>query len=170
MFITPYMEHKQKLSDYYTQSYSSIRYKSKRAGRGYPNITKDAFIHWLIINRVEYLWEQYVESGYESKMKPSVDRIDPHKGYEFGNMQLITWGENHKKGVNSQKHHDNCNPHKREVILKHKHTGEVLMFESRRQAAGVLGVHEGSITRVMTGKRKTIKGYFTLTGEELEIK
>jgi hypothetical protein len=35
----------------------------------------------------------------ESSLKPSVDRINPLKPYTKDNIQLVTWGENDKKGI-----------------------------------------------------------------------
>jgi len=37
-------------------------------------------------------------SGYNRWQRPSIDRIDSKKGYSLGNIQLMTWKENWKKG------------------------------------------------------------------------
>ena len=66
---------------------------------------------WMIKqdNFVE-LFNNWKLSGYESRLKPSGDRLDDYKPYTFDNLQLITWGENSdkmhrdvKSGKNSKK-------------------------------------------------------------------
>jgi hypothetical protein len=43
---------------------------------------------------------KWIESNMESSLKPSVDRINPLKPYTKDNIQLMTWGENDRKGYN----------------------------------------------------------------------
>lgn len=44
------------------------------------------------------LYNNWIKSGKDKNKKPSFDRIDNKKGYEFSNLQLITWEENNAKG------------------------------------------------------------------------
>lgn len=146
------------LKNYYTQVYSSVRYKSKRRGDDYPKFTKEQLIEWLIINGLNQLWINYLESGKDKNLKPSIDRIDPYKGYEFDNMQLITWRENHLKGVRSNKHkksyqyRENGKP-----VSLYKNGIFVKTFKSSVLCAKFLGVHKVSISKVLNGRLKTIK-------------
>ena len=43
------------------------------------------------------------ESGYKSRMKPSVDRLNDFKTYSFDNIRLVTFRENESKG-HKQRH------------------------------------------------------------------
>jgi len=43
------------------------------------------------------LFKEYRESDFVSELAPSIDRINPLRGYELDNIQVMTWGENHKK-------------------------------------------------------------------------
>lgn len=164
---------KQTLKGYLTQAFSSVRYKSKRRGEDYPNFTKNEFILWMHKNNVYLKWLEYIESDYDINKKPSVDRIDDYKPYTFDNMQLITWKENRLKGVNGEKHHLSC--HNRQNMKKVKIVnvfGETIKtFDSVIDCAEFLGVHKVSVSRVLCGKRKSIKGYkiISLTGEELTL-
>jgi len=49
------------------------------------------------------LFKAWVDSGYDSDLMPSVDRIDDYKPYTRDNIQLITWKENNIKLGKNQK-------------------------------------------------------------------
>lgn len=165
---------KQTLKGYITQAFSSVRYKSKRRGEEYPNFTKDEFVLWMHENNVHLKWIEYVDSDYNIDKKPSVDRIDDYNPYTFDNMQLITWKENRLKGVNGKKHHLACSNKQNMKRVKIVDIfGETLQeFDSIKDCAEYLGVHKVSVSRVLCGRRKTIKGFkiFAITGEELNLK
>lgn len=55
------------------------------------NITKEEFVNWML--SVEEIHNQIVSRGEIS----SIDRIDEEKGYELGNLQLISLHENLEK-------------------------------------------------------------------------
>lgn len=57
------------------------------------NMTKDEFATWM--KSVEHIHNQIVEKGEKS----SVDRIDDTKGYEIGNLQMISLHENIEKRI-----------------------------------------------------------------------
>lgn len=40
------------------------------------------------------LWNNWIKNNYERKLCPTVDRIDPKKGYTLDNMRWITHSEN----------------------------------------------------------------------------
>jgi hypothetical protein len=55
------------------------------------------------------LFEQWVDSGYQRKLSPSVDRIDPSKGYVIGNMRWLTHSQNSSLGaINKNKLSQSC--------------------------------------------------------------
>jgi len=88
-----------------------LRYKSMKArveGRdigavssvGQPILSKAEFISWALNNPdFHYLYRDWVESGYQMKYAPSVDRIDERFGYELFNMQFVTHGENVRRAL-----------------------------------------------------------------------
>ena len=159
------------INKFITQAYSSVRYKSKRRGDKIPDFSKQELREWLFENKLNDLWQQYVSSEYDINKKPSIDRIDDYKGYEFSNMQLITWRENLLKGVNGIKHHRNCkNEHFYKPVFVWNKSGRFIgKFENQTQAAEFLSCHITSISRCIVGKRKTIKKHI-LTNTELTIK
>ena len=44
------------------------------------------------------LYNSWVQSGYERKLAPSVDRVDPNRGYTIDNMEWVTHSENSRRG------------------------------------------------------------------------
>jgi len=52
------------------------------------------------------LWATYVESGFDRKQAPSVDRLDSSKGYSFDNVEWVTHSENSRRGA-VQRHQKN---------------------------------------------------------------
>lgn len=167
-----------KIHQFITQVYSSMRYKSKRRGDNLPDFTKEQFKEWLYKNNVSDMWITYLESGCEKNLKPSVDRIDDYGLYEFSNMQLITWRENQIKGVNGEKHHNNSKNKNlmKPVFIWNKRGLLIKECKNSFEVSDFLGCHLNSVSRAITGKRKTIKKHiltnknFALAGEELEMK
>ncbi len=47
------------------------------------------------------IWLDWQESGYDLRMAPSVDRVDPTRGYELDNLQILTNEANTLKGTMS---------------------------------------------------------------------
>ena len=166
----------QTLKQYITQVYGSVRYRAKRRGDKYPKFTKLELLGWMLNNGLDIMWNQYIKSNFNKNLKPSIDRINDYKGYSFDNMQLITWKENNLKGVNGEKHHRACHnrQNKKTVYQYDKELNLIATHKSINDCAKNIGVHPVSISRALTGERKTIKKYilkyFALTNSELTIK
>lgn len=62
-------------------------------------LSKEDFYKWAESSpdweRLYLDWEQ---SGYERKLAPTVDRIDPSRGYTVDNMRWLTHSENSRLG------------------------------------------------------------------------
>lgn len=66
-------------------------------------LPKEDFYKWAMDNKdFHTLWDKWVESGYERKLCPSVDRIDSSIGYTIPNMQFVTFSVNCKRGSDSR--------------------------------------------------------------------
>jgi len=58
------------------------------------SFTRKEFFGFVIGNEYEEMHEAWVNSGYERGLCPTVDRIDPYKGYSIENIQIITREDN----------------------------------------------------------------------------
>lgn len=60
---------------------------------------KEEFYVWAISSpEFHRLYAEWVESGYERKLAPSVDRVDSKIGYRAWNMEWVTHSENSRRG------------------------------------------------------------------------
>lgn len=74
--------------------YKTQKRHQKLRGHGDMPYTKDELISWCKSNGFDDLYSKWTDSGNDTKLKPSVDRIDDFKGYSFDNIRLGTWQEN----------------------------------------------------------------------------
>jgi hypothetical protein len=67
--------------------------------RGKGLLAKSDFYAWALASESFHrLFACWVASGYDRKLAPSVDRIDPMQGYQLGNMEWVTHSENSRRG------------------------------------------------------------------------
>jgi hypothetical protein len=61
-------------------------------------MSKEEFMRWAEQSKDSFniLFEAYEQSGFELRLAPSIDRIDPDKGYTLGNVRWVTQSENSK--------------------------------------------------------------------------
>lgn len=74
--------------------YKTQKRNQKLRGHGELPYTKEQLIAWCEGNNFDDLYKKWKDSGYETNLKPSVDRLDTFKGYSLDNIQLVTWKEN----------------------------------------------------------------------------
>jgi len=68
--------------------------------QGKSLLPKDEFYKWAMsCEEFHRLYNAWVESDYNRKLTPSVDRIDSSKGYEIENMEWVTHSENSRRGA-----------------------------------------------------------------------
>jgi len=84
--------------------YGEQKKRSKRRGHAPPSYTCDE-LRWWMLGQVLFkeLFEAWELSGYAKNLVPSIDRIDSTKGYDFSNIQVMTWEENNFKGRKERK-------------------------------------------------------------------
>lgn len=96
--------------------------------------------------------KEYIHDNFESEIKallneglsPSIDRIDPNKNYERGNIRILEKMKNVKLGLKNA--HE-----KRKIKLKVIFNDEEYMFNSIREASNELKIPYGSLYDVFRG-------------------
>ena len=133
-------------SIYNTQVQNSIKL-DRRA----PEYTKQELSSWLTSQSIFHvMFSEWVNSGYNKWLKPSVDRRCDYTHYCMSNIQLMTWRENYDKGRVLV-----SNP-----VGQYSKEGNLLgVFKSILEASLKTKVSDSNISRVCRGKRKTAGGY-----------
>lgn len=73
-------------------------HSSRMRKHSLPAYSLPEFREWFINQPVWIqLYNAWVDSGYLTAYRPSVDRLDNSTGYQFDNIQLVTFKENNKK-------------------------------------------------------------------------
>ena len=81
-----------------------IQKKKAHLYKGLPILDRQDFYKWALKNREFWkLFRVWEKSNYDRKLCPTVNRIDPLKGYELSNMEWLTHSENSRLGALSQR-------------------------------------------------------------------
>ena len=142
-------------------TYNHQKSHSKYREYNPPAYTKQELKDWLFSQKLFHkLFDNWVKSGYENKLKPSIDRKNDYKGYSLDNIQLMTWGENNKKSHLDRINGIN-NKQSKAVIGINKKTGEKTEFYSMSKAGRVRNIKISNISKCCSNKKgyKSAGGY-----------
>ena len=142
-----------------TAIYSSQKRNSIKRGHASPLYTRKELHKWVTTHKnFNQLYDNWVDSGYLTKLKPSIDRIDDYLGYSFDNIRLVSYQDNHRKSYEDR--HNGVNTKASKTVLQFTKDGEyVATYYSPKNANLNTGVSDGSISRVCKGDRKTAGGF-----------
>ena len=148
-----------------TQIYGSQRNSSKKRNHNLPNYTKKELEHWLIFStNFKELYNNWIESNYQTQLIPSCDRINNDLPYSLDNLQLMTWAENKQKSHNEMrsgilKHGRNL---QKPIVSINIKTKQIINYPSACEASRVTGVNRRNIQEVCNNKtnRKSAGGYY----------
>ncbi len=79
--------------------HKNIKYRGRHV-----YFTKKQFLEFIEGTNFNSLFDNYIRSGKDIRLAPSVDRIDNNKDYSFDNIQLMTHSENSSKGAKYEQH------------------------------------------------------------------
>lgn len=139
---------------YSNQKRQFLRIDSKRNKHSVHYSVKQ--LHDKFLNDKKYLkiYKEWVESGYKSYLKPSIDRINSFKNYTINNIQVLTWEQNRKKG------HIEVGIKSRKKVSMYSMDGKkIKTFHSLVQAKKIMKLKGNHISAVCRGKLKSYKGY-----------
>lgn len=131
--------------------YSSQKQSSEIRNHELPNYTRIDLQNWIFSQpNFEELYNNWVESGYDKMMKPSVDRKNDYLPYTLDNIRLVTWMQNNDKHYEDRKNGIN-NKHSKSVS-KFDLSGNLIdTYYSQKQAGRVTGISPVSISRCCIG-------------------
>jgi len=93
-------------------------------------------------------------SGYETALRPSIDRLDNSIGYTKKNIQLTTWGANKSNGYTTRK--NGTDTKRLKPVNQFTLDGEFIRnYFSMSEAARQTGIAQGGISQCCLNKTKT---------------
>jgi len=135
---------------------------SKRRGHDIPSYTQNELFEWVCsVPFFDSIYNNYVLSGYQKMLVPSVDRINDNLPYTFDNIQLMTWRENKDKAHRDMRIGKLTHGTKPQIpIIQYDLEGNIIFeHHSIMSASRETGVDDGNIVKVCKGFRKTAGGY-----------
>lgn len=82
----------------FTNIYTLQTMRSKKRGHEKQSYTKKWLIDWALSQNIFHeIYDKWKNSGYETNLRPSIDRIDNSIGYTKENIQIMTVNENVRK-------------------------------------------------------------------------
>lgn len=139
--------------------YSSQKQSAKHRGHQMPSYTLEQLADWVFNQpNFEYLYANWVDSGFDSRKKPSCDRIDDYAPYMLGNLRLVTWGENNSRSWEDTK--SGINNKRSKPVLQITREGIVVEeYYSISNAGREAGVRFTAISACCNGERRTAGGF-----------
>tara|TARA_R110000822_G_scaffold158970_4_gene298486 strand:+ start:1815 stop:2318 length:504 start_codon:yes stop_codon:yes gene_type:complete len=139
--------------------YYAQRGSSKDRGHEMPDYEREWLVDWIQSQpHFDALFNAWVESDYDTKLRPSVDRVDESKPYTKNNIQLVTWRYNNIRRKTSVIRNTKGRFTKH-VIQLDLEGWVVDTHESTAVAARRSGTSQSNISNVCNGKHKQSGGY-----------
>ena len=138
--------------------YSAQKRKSIDRGMPTPSYSKEELREWLMSKELFHkLFNDYVNAGYESFSRPSIDRVDDNKPYTFDNIELVTWGVNQDRAYKNLRKAKN-DRHIAYPVAQYSITGiHISDYVSFKEASRETGVDDYCIAlcaRGLKGKKQ----------------
>jgi len=139
--------------------YRTQKSSSKTRNMPLPTYTIEWLSLWLKGQPLFYLlYDEWVKSGYDKYLKPSVDRLDDELSYTILNIQLMSWRENKNKYDSDRKNGIDKKQNKK-VLQFSKDNIFVASYFSLSNASLKTGVSESCISNSCNGKTKYASGF-----------
>jgi len=143
-----------------TQIYRSQCLHSKTRRNNSPTYKKKELKEWMFSQKIFHeLYDDWVNNGYDTMIKPSCDRTDDYLGYSLSRLTIMTWGQNKKKGYEDRKNGVN-NKLSKSVISTNKTTGKETEYYSMTEAERKTGIFQANISKACLGKINYAGSYY----------
>lgn len=81
----------------YYNMHFRVKHRESYAGKGCTINDFEQFKKFCMENNFSQVYQDWVNNGYIRKFTPTVDRIDPSRGYSWDNIQIVSFDENMKR-------------------------------------------------------------------------
>ncbi len=139
------------------KSYSSQVRNSIVRGHKPPTYSLDELTEFAISNpEFHILYNLYKNSGFDTELRPSFDRLNDYEGYSLSNIQISTWGENRRR-IHRDKINGINNKISKEVMQFTKDMSFIMSYYSVGKAYRDTGILH--IAECASGNRKSAGGF-----------
>lgn len=138
--------------------YHSQILSSKRRNMSPPNYTRDELSEWMYENNYKELYDNWVNSDYNTDLAPSPDRKDDYKPYTFDNLQLVTYLQN-KENYHRNKKTGVTTKEGISILQIGKGDNIICEHHSSMAASRATGINQQNISGCCNGKRKSAGGF-----------
>lgn len=128
--------------------YSNQRRNSYKRNHPLPEYSQEELYSYVVNHpRFNRIYRDWINSDYDTNLKPSIDRKDDDIHYTMENIELKTWGENNAKG-----HSDTMkgiNNKRSYPILQYKENeliGEYYSIAEAKRQTGINGIASSATT------------------------
>jgi hypothetical protein len=98
---------------------TGVQTKKAHLYKGLTLLDRQEFYSWALDDsEFRRLYKRWVETGYEHRLTPSINRIDSNKGYTLDNLEWVTHSVNSSLGGASSKRR-----HVRSLLEVYEHVG-----------------------------------------------
>jgi len=140
----------------------NVRVKNKKKIPCYDGVkllmTKQQFYEKMKTKELDILFKNWIDSGKQNKLSPTVDRIDPKGHYETNNIRWLTWSDNARIGAKN-----NLNKDKEKAVRQYTKCGKLVKtFSSYTEASLSLLGHKNGVSNISycaEGKIKSAYGF-----------
>ncbi|MCA9911801.1 MAG: hypothetical protein KC496_00565 [Anaerolineae bacterium] len=142
--------------------YHNQRMTTSKMGRAAPTYSEQELFEWALSHGYERMWQNWVISGYDKWLSPSIDRKDNTESYTMTNIQLVTWRQNLENQKIANRTGSYLHTHSKSVDQLTLAGDFIRTFPSAAIAAREMTGHNrniSNITQVCRGKWKSAYGY-----------
>ena len=130
---------------------------SVKRGHPIPEYSYDELYTWILVQEnFTTLYAEWKDAGYNTKLVPSVDRLDDYEGYNLTNIRVVTWDENRSKLHVDVRAGRNTKATRQ--VTQHQKDGTLVAgYHSMSEAARAVNGSAGAVQHCCEGRRKTHK-------------
>ena len=134
--------------------------RSRRRGHPAPTYTRKELEQWMLSSdKFHSTWDEWISSGYDRALTPSVDRIDPNKPYSFDNICIVTLHENELHNGRDQM--AGITKQRSVEVVQFTLDGKVVgIYHSQREAMRKTGIQQANIAHCIAGRISHAGGFY----------
>lgn len=151
--------------------YNAQKRASKKRNMDAPAYSYQELLVWMQAQpNFKTLFDNWVASGFKSRQRPSIDRLDDYLPYFFENIRLVTWDENMFKNHEGCRMGNNkmaeamCNP----VVQLSINGDYINSFLSTAIASRFTNTNPSSIKKVVNGNLKMAGGFVWISKRDYD--